>query len=81
MDPTKESTYTFLEALFGEVATLFGEKMFMVGGDEVDTSCWLSNPSVVNFVKQKGWSNGTSDGMAELESMYAQRLLAILSGW
>jgi hexosaminidase len=40
LDPTKESTYTFLAGLFGEVAPLFDEKMFMVGGDEVDYSCW-----------------------------------------
>eukprot|EP00040_Diaphanoeca_grandis_P018300 m.96192 g.96192 ORF g.96192 m.96192 type:complete len:609 (+) comp26874_c0_seq1:62-1888(+) len=80
LDPTKDSTYTFLETLFGEITTLFDEKMFMVGGDEVDYSCWLSNPSVVAFVHAKGWSNSSTQGMAELESMYFQRLLAILAG-
>jgi len=28
------------------------------GGDEVDYSCWLSNPDVVKFANDKGWGNG-----------------------
>ena len=51
----------------------------MVGGDEVDYSCWLSNPNVVKFASDRGWGNGTQSAMQQLESYYAQRLLGILS--
>jgi hexosaminidase len=44
LDPTKESTFSFLTTLLAEVAPLFEDKMFMVGGDEVDFGCWASNP-------------------------------------
>jgi hexosaminidase len=78
LNPTMEGTYTFLKTLLAEIVPLFGEDMFMVGGDEVDYSCWLSNPEVVQWVANKGWGNGSA-AMQKLESLYAQRLLEILA--
>ena len=35
MDPTREETYQFLDALIGEMAALFPDEYFHIGGDEV----------------------------------------------
>ena len=34
MDPTRESTYKFLDAFIGEMARLFPDEYFHIGGDE-----------------------------------------------
>lgn len=64
--------------MLAELGTLFPDKMFMVGGDEVDFGCWESNADVQSFVASKGWGTNTT-GSKELESYYAQRLLSILA--
>ena len=35
MDPTRESTYVFLDRFFREMASLFPDPYFHIGGDEV----------------------------------------------
>lgn len=75
IDPTKETTFSFLKALLAEVVPLFGSNMFMIGGDEVDHTCWASNPDVVQFVKTQGWGAD----MSKLHDYYNQRLLKILA--
>lgn len=52
MDPTKESTYTFLFKLFQEIVEVFPDKFVHLGGDEVGFECWASNPSVMEYMKQ-----------------------------
>ena len=34
MDPTKETTYAFLDGFIGEMATLFPDRYWHIGGDE-----------------------------------------------
>ena len=64
LDPSKESTFAFLATLLAELAEVFPDKMFMVGGDEVDFGCWESNPDVQKFVASKGWgSNATGSNL------------------
>ena len=40
MDPTREETYVFLDGLIGEMAALFPDPYFHIGGDEVEGSQW-----------------------------------------
>ena len=80
MDPSKETTFSFLETLLKEVVPLFGSSSFMVGGDEVPHDCWASNPAVVEFVRSRGWGSD----MGKLERYYNQRLqvhLILSSTW
>jgi hexosaminidase len=54
LDPTKESTYTFLEAFIGEMAALFDDEYFHIGGDEVNGKQWRASEHVQAFMKQNG---------------------------
>jgi hexosaminidase len=51
MDPTKESTYKFLDEFIGEMAKLFPDKFFHIGGDEVNGKQWDANPQIQAFMK------------------------------
>lgn len=46
MNPAKQSTFDFIEALLEEVVQLFPDEYLHIGGDEVGYSCWLSNPMI-----------------------------------
>jgi len=51
MDPTIDSTYSLLETLFSEVATIFPDRQIHLGGDEVSPVCWNDNPKVKAWMK------------------------------
>ena len=40
MDPTREDVYQFLDAFLGEMAALFPDAYFHIGGDEVNPKQW-----------------------------------------
>lgn len=50
-DPTRESTYKFLDEFFGEMATLFPDEYVHIGGDESNGKDWKSNPKIVAYMK------------------------------
>ncbi|MBZ5603874.1 MAG: family 20 glycosylhydrolase [Acidobacteriia bacterium] len=53
MDPAKESTYRFLDGFIGEMAKLFPDPYFHIGGDEVSaTGEWSHNPHISAFMKK-----------------------------
>src|SRR5689334_8861675 len=43
MDPTREETYQFLDGFIGEMAALFPDPYFHIGGDEVNPKEWKEN--------------------------------------
>jgi len=51
MDPTRESTYRFLDAFLGEMAALFPDAFFHIGGDEVTGRQWRNNPRIRSFMR------------------------------
>lgn len=57
LDPTKSTTYTFLDSLLTEVASLFPDPYFHIGGDENTGRDWKKNPAIQNFMKEKGFTS------------------------
>ena len=74
LDPTKESTYKFLDAFFGEMAALFPDPYMHIGGDENTGKQWDANPAIQAYMK----ANKIKDNHA-LQAYFNQRLLKILT--
>jgi hexosaminidase len=74
MDPTRESTYKFLEKFIAEMAKLFPDPYFHIGGDEVDGKQWDSNPKIQEFIKAHGMKNDQ-----DLQAYFNQRLEKIVA--
>ena len=60
MDPTRESTYVFLNRFIGEMAKIFPDAYFHIGGDEVEGKLWTSNPAHRALHEAQGIRNGTA---------------------
>jgi hexosaminidase len=73
LDPTREETYTFLDGLIGEMAALFPDEYFHVGGDEVNGKQWDTNPAVVAFKQAHGMKDN-----ADLQLYFNGHLLPIV---
>jgi hexosaminidase len=54
LDPTKEEVYKFLDGFIGEMAQLFPDQFFHIGGDEVNGKAWDSSEHVQAFMKAHG---------------------------
>ncbi|RXH54606.1 beta-N-acetylhexosaminidase [Granulicella sibirica] len=73
MDPTRDSTYKFLDVLLGEMAGLFPDEYMHIGGDEAKTVDWMANPAIVIFMQK----HSLKDGKA-LQAYFNLRVQAIL---
>ena len=51
MDPTREDTYKFLDKFIGEMADLFPDAYFHIGGDEVNGKQWDANQQIQAFMR------------------------------
>src|ERR1700686_5250011 len=74
IDPTRESTYKFLEKFIAEMAKLFPDPNFHIGGDEVDGKQWDANPKIQEFIKAHGMKNNQ-----DLQAYFNQRLEKIVA--
>lgn len=52
LDPTNENVFKVLNKLFKEVTNVFKDRFVHLGGDEVNTECWASNPEVVELFRK-----------------------------
>ena len=57
MDPTSEKVYKFLDDFIGEMARIFPDHYFHIGGDEVNGKEWDANPKIQAFMKAHGIKN------------------------
>jgi len=74
MDPTKESTYVFLDGFIAEMAALFPDAYFHVGGDEVDPTDWKENARIQAFMKLHKYPNEDA-----LQAYFTRRLQKIVA--
>jgi hexosaminidase len=74
MDPTRETTYKFLEKFIAEMAKLFPDAYFHIGGDEVDGKQWNANPQIQAFIHAHGMKNNQ-----DLQAYFNQRLQKIVA--
>ena len=57
MDPTNEKVYKFLDDLIAEMARIFPDHYFHIGGDEVNGKEWEANPKIQAFMRAHGIKN------------------------
>lgn len=74
MDPTKESTYRFLDGFVGEMAKLFPDEYFHIGGDEVAPREWNESPRIQAFMRK----HHLADAKA-LQAYFNDRMLKIVT--
>jgi hexosaminidase len=75
MDPTRESTYQFLDRFFGEMAALFPDAYFHIGGDECDGKEWDANPRIQAFMHAHHLKDN-----AALQSYFTARVEKLVAG-
>jgi hexosaminidase len=74
MDPTQEHTYHFLDEFVGEMAKLFPDQFFHIGGDEVNGKQWDANPKIQEFKRSHDIKNNE-----DLQAYFNKRLQGIVS--
>jgi hexosaminidase len=74
MDPTNEKVYKFLDEFIAEMAKLFPDQFFHVGGDEVNGKAWDANPKIQEFIREHQLK-----GNAGLQLYFNKKLQAIVS--
>lgn len=74
IDPTKESTYRFLDGFIGEMVKLFPDEYFHIGGDEVSAKAWTSEPHIREYMAKHKIANA-----AALQAMFNKRIEKILA--
>ena len=74
MDPTEEQTYRFLDKFIGEMAELFPDQYFHIGGDEVNGKQWDANPKIQAFMRTHGLKSNQ-----DLQAYFNQRVEKIVS--
>jgi hexosaminidase len=74
MDPTQEKTYEFLDAFIGELAQLFPDRYFHIGGDEVNGKQWDANANIQAFMRAHGLKTNQ-----DLQAYFNTRVQKIVS--
>ena len=74
LDPTNEKVYEVLEAVFTEMAAIFPDQYFHIGGDENEGRDWDANPEIQAFKEKHGYKNNH-----ELQNHFNKRLLKTLT--
>lgn len=80
LDPTRETTYSFLDSLLAELTPLFPDPYFHAGGDENDGRQWRRNPRIAQYMRAHDMvkRDGAVDKHA-LQTYFNRRVLAMLT--
>lgn len=74
MNPTLDSTYQFLDSFIGEMAALFPDEYFHIGGDECNGREWNANPQIQSFMRVHDIANN-----AALQAYFTARVQKIVA--
>jgi hexosaminidase len=74
IDPSREEVYQFIDLLTGEMAGLFPDRYFHLGGDEVNFDAWQENKALGQFMRE----HDIADYPA-LQAHFVQRYARIIS--
>jgi hexosaminidase len=74
IDPSKESTYEFIDKFIAEMSSLFSSPFIHIGADENNGVVWKNNPSIVAFMKAHNIAN-THD----LQAYFVDRVSKIVA--
>jgi hexosaminidase len=74
MDPTRESTYKVLDKFIAEMAAIFPDRYFHIGGDEVNGKQWDANPKISEYKQAHNLKNNQ-----ELQQYFTVRVEKIVS--
>jgi hexosaminidase len=74
MDPTRDHVYKFLDELIGEMAKLFSDPYFHIGGDEVNGKQWDANPQIQAFKRAHGINSNP-----QLQTYFTQHVQKLVS--
>lgn len=74
MDPTRESTFEFIDRFIGEMTTIFPDAYFHVGGDECDGKEWDANPRIQEFMRAHHMKDN-----AALQSYFTARVQKLVT--
>jgi hexosaminidase len=69
MDPTRESTFEFLDRFLGEMTGLFPDAYFHIGGDECNGKEWDANPRIQAYMHEHGLKDD-----AALQATFTERI-------
>jgi len=73
-DPTRESVYRFITRFVAEMAPLFPDRYWHIGGDEVDPRAWESNTAIHRFMRRHKLND-----FGALQAYFNRRLSRILA--
>jgi hexosaminidase len=74
MDPTREEVYVFLNSFLTEMAPLFRDEYWHIGGDEVNGRQWNSSSRIAAFKKRHGMKTNE-----DLQAYFNTRLIRLLA--
>lgn len=74
MDPTRESTYQFVDTFIGEMTSLFPDAYFHIGGDECNGKQWDANPTIKSYMQ----AHNIPDNAA-LQALFTARVQKIVT--
>lgn len=73
LDPTNDAVYRFLDKLFTEMAALFPDAYFHIGGDENTGKDWQNTPHIKAFMQAHGMTH-----YMDLQTWFNARIEPIL---
>ncbi len=74
MDPTRGAVYEFLDKFIAEMAVLFPDPYFHIGGDEVNGKQWDGNPKIQEFKRAHDLKSNE-----ELQAYFTTRVQRLVS--